>query len=549
VSGLMVETSRVQKIKMDGERSKTLFLLFLLVLIYLPFITAPLFFDDLPFFARSVSSFADAPFNFGLRWFPYVSIAFTWVFAGENPTWFRLGNLFLHGMNVLLLLLLLRQWISLFVADESKEKLVAWGACLGALVFACHPLAVYGVGYLVERSILMATMFSLIMQLAYLRGLLENNKKHLVLAVAAYFLAVFSKEHSVMAPAILLPLTWLMRERIRVSLSTTVVTWVGFALVALLVVMSSKGVIGMAYEPDAASLFGQQEMLHGVHELHLLSALTQAGLFFKYCVLMVLPNPAWMSIDMRETFILSFRDWTSWLGLVAYIGYGLFALWCLFRGGRVALLGLALLYPWLLFITEFTTIRVQESFVLYRSYLWLPGFMLLLPLLVSILPEKKIMLLGGMVALLLIPLAWNRLWVFENHFRLWDDAVQLLHGEDRLGAQRTYYNRAHASAALKNWDAAIVDYQKSLAIDSSHPQVYMALSTAFYGAQRYKEALAILDKLIVQDAKNAELHFNKAMVLMKLNGKAASLGELQLSCDLGKVLACGMVQLSHLKEN
>ncbi|MDX8398930.1 MAG: tetratricopeptide repeat protein [Gallionellaceae bacterium] len=534
---------------MDSERSKTLFLLFVLVLIYLPFITAPLFFDDLPFFARYVSSFADAPFDFGRRWFSYTSIGFTWVFAGENPALFRLGNLLLHGMNVLLLLLLLRLWISLFVVGESKEKLAAWGAWLGALVFACHPLAVYGVGYLVERSMLMATLFSLVMQLAYLRGLLENNKKYLVLAVAAYFLAVYSKEHSVMAPAILLPLTWLMRGRIRFSISTLVATWIGFALVGLLAVMSAKGVIGVAYEPDAARLFGQQDMLKGVHELHLLSVLTQAGLFFKYCLLMLLPNPAWMSIDMRETFILSYRDWTSWIGLLAFIGYGLFALRCLYRGGRVALLGLALLYPWLLFIPEFSSIRVQESFVLYRSYLWLPGYMLLLPLLVSALPEKKIMLVGGLAALLLIPLAWNRLWVFENHFRLWDDAVQLLHGEDRLGAQRTYYNRAHASTVLKNWDVAIIDYQKSLSIDSSHPQVYMALSTAYFGAKRYSEALSILDKLIVQDAKNAELHFNKAVVLMKLKGKAASLSELELSCDLGKAVACGMLQFSHLKKN
>ena len=369
------------------NRAQAWLLMLLLGLVYLPFLNNPLFFDDVPFF-YGISGFADAPFNFSRRWFPYISLGFSWVFFGENPTLFRVQNLLLHGMNVLLLMLLLRLWISIFITDVSK--MAVWGAWLGALVFACHPLAVYGVGYLVERSILMATLFSLVMQLAYLRGILENNKKYLALAVAAYFLAVFSKEHSVMAPAILLPLTWLMRERIRVSIPILAATWIGYAGVALLIVMSVKGIIGVSYEADAASLFGEQGMVQGVHELQLLSVLTQAGLFFKYCLLMVLPNPAWMSIDMRETFILTYRDWTSWLGVVAFIGYGLFALWCLFRGGRVALLGLALLYPWLLFLTEFSTIRVQESFVLYRSYLWLPGFMLLLPLLVSILPEKRL---------------------------------------------------------------------------------------------------------------------------------------------------------------
>lgn len=537
-------------IKLCFPHNRSAVLLLLLVgLIYLPFIGNPLVFDDLPFFYGGVLSLADEPFNFYTRWFPYVSLGFTSVFFGVEPLMFRIQNLLLHGMNVLLLLLLLRLWIGIFITDASKEKMINWGAWLGALVFACHPLAVYGVGYLIERSILMATLFTLLMQLAYLRGLLENNKKYLALAVAAYFLAVFSKEHSVMAPAVLLPLTWLLRDRIKFSPSVLRVTWLGFALVALLIVLRLKGLIGVAYEPDAASLFGQQEMLQAMHASHLLSVLTQAGLFFKYCLLMLLPNPAWMSIDMRETFILSNRDWSSWLGLLAFIGYGVFALRCLLCGGRAALLGLALIYPWLLFMTEFSTIRVQESFVLYRSYLWLPGFMLLLPLLVSVLPERKIMQAGGLAALLLVPLAWDRLWVFADDYRLWDDAVQLLHGEDRLGSQRTYYNRARAAANLKNWDAAVADYQKSLAIDSSHPQVHMALASAHFGAKHYSEALVIIDKLIAQNPNDASAYYSKAVVLKSLKDEAGALNYMGISCNLGNPTACAIVSMSQAKKN
>jgi tetratricopeptide (TPR) repeat protein len=327
------------------------------------------------------------------------------------------------------------------------------------------------------------------------------------------------------------------------------VTWLGFAGVALLVVMGVKGLLGAAYEPEAVSLFGQQEMLQGVPSLYLLSVLTQAGLFFKYCLLMLVPNPAWMSIDMRETFILSWRDWTSWIGLFAFVGYGLFALRCLLRGGRVALLGLALLYPWLLFMTEFSSIRVQEIFVLYRSYLWLPGYMLLLPLLVSALPSKKIMLAGAIAALLLVPLAWNRLWVFADDYRVWDDAVRMLHGEDRVGAQRTYYGRAHALAALKNWDAAIADYKKSLSIDATRSQVHMALATAYYGAKRYAEALKVLDKLVEKDSKDAKAYYNKGIVLREMHDMAGFRSNLQKSCDLGAVIACATVNMGKPKKN
>lgn len=525
------------------DRIKALLLLLLSGAVYLPFLNNPLMFDDIPFFGN-VLNYADAPFMFGFRWFPYVSLGVTSVFAGDAPPVFRVQNLLLHGMNVLLLLLVLRLWISLFIADASKEKMANWGAWLGALVFACHPLAVYGTGYLVQRSILMATMFTLIMHLAYFRGLLEGNKRYMALAVAAYFLAVFSKEHSLMAPALLLPMTWLLRARYSVPLRTLSVTWVGFVLVGVLVLLLAKGILGVAYEPEASRLFREQEALQGVEALHLLSILTQAGLFFKYIVLMLLPNPAWMSIDMRETFILSLHDWTSWIGLVAFLGYGIFAFICLLRGGRMALLGIALLYPWLMFMTEFSSIRVQEIFVLYRSYLWLPGLMLLWVLLLGTLPTRRVVLAGGLAALLLVPLAWNRLWVMADNYRLWDEAAQLLHEEDRLGAQRIYYNRGHYSGEQRNWDAAISDYRKSLSINSSYLHVHQALAGAYANAGRKAEALAELDRTIAIDPKYADAYYGKAFLLNGMHDKAGAMAMMQKSCDLGKTLACGMLKLN-----
>ncbi len=531
------------------DRVKALLLLLLVGLIYLPFLNSPLMFDDVPFFKSAVVAFSDAPFNLNFRWFSSFSFGFTWAFFGEDPFVFRVQNLLLHGMNVLMLLLVLRLWISLLVNEVAQQKMANWGAWLGALVFACHPLAVYGTGYLVQRSILMATLFTLVMHLAYFRGLIEGNKRYAALAVAAYFLAVFSKEHSLLVPAILLPMSWILRAQIKLPVRALLATWLGFGAVALIVVLRTKGIFGQTYETDAAALFGQEEMLKGMPMLHLLSVLTQAGLFFKYCWLMLVPNPAWMSIDMREPFILSWRDWTSWIGLLAFVGYGVFAFFCLLRRGRIALLGLALLYPWLLFMTEFSTIRIQEIFVLYRSYLWLPGYMLLLPLLVSIWPDKKIMLAGALAALLLVPLAWNRLWMFADDYRLWNEAVQSLHGQDRMGAQRIYYGRAHASAGLKNWDAAIADYKKSLSIDPSRAQVHMALATAYYAAKRYPEAIEVLDKLIEREPSNAQAYYNKGILMGMLNDKVGGLENLKKSCELGGTIACATMYLGQLKKN
>jgi len=531
------------------DRSRTLLLLLLLGVIYVPFLNNPLVFDDVALFNSSVTYFADANFDFILRWFTYTSFGVTWVFFGEDPWIFRIQNLLLHAANVLLLLLVLRLWISLFVKEPARQKMAAWGAWLGALGFAIHPLAVYGVGYLVERSILLATLFVLLMHLAYFRGVMAGDKRYAVLAVAAYFLALFSKEHSLMAPAILLPMTWVLRAQFKLSHRALIVTWLGFGMVALIVLLRIKGVLGQAYEIDAAALIGQTELLKGVQTLHLLSVLTQAGLFFKYCLLMVVPNPAWMSIDMRETFIFSYSDWTNWLGIFAFCCYGIFALICSLRGGRTSLLGFALLYPWLMYMPEFSTVRVQEIFVLYRAYLWLPGFMLLIPLLLGALPDKKIILIGGLAVMLLVPLSWNRLWVFADNYRLWDDAVNLLHGEDRIGAQRTYYSRGYyASLERKDWAGAIEDYQHSLKINSAFPSVRLALAGAYVNAGRNKEALVEYDKAIALNPENAETYYWKSHFLRKIRDKAGAEIALKKSCKLGKSMACSLLNISKLRK-
>lgn len=567
-----------------------LLLVLAVLLIYVPFLNNPLAFDDTTFFNNSIATFADAPFVFDFRWFSYTTFGVTWAFFGEEPFIFRVQNLLLHGMNVIMLMLVLRLWISLFVAEPARQHMANWGAWLGALVFACHPLAVYGTGYLVQRSILMATLFTLVMHLTYFRALIDGDKRYAALAVAGYFLAVFSKEHSLMVPAILLPMTWLLRAQIQLSRRVLLATWLGFLVTGLIVVMRVKGILGATYEMDAVSLIGKQEMLQGVPMLHLLSALTQAGLFFKYLFLMEIPNPAWMSIDMRETFILAYRDWTSWIGLVGFVSYGFGALFCLFRGGRVALLGLAMLYPWLLFLTEFSTIRIQEPFVLYRSYLWLPGFLLLVPLLASVMVRKthptniggeahrrfvgwasffahadnetrgqtekqsahstgKFILIGALIALILIPLSWNRLWVMADNYRLWDDAVKLLHGENRLGAQRTYYGRGYYAAKDKgDWNRAIEDYKKSLEISTAFPPVRMALAGAYANAGRNDEARIEYNKAIAADPKNAEFYYGKAFFLKKMRDDAGAMITMQKSCDLGKDMACAMVNLSKLRK-
>lgn len=525
------------------DRAWVLTLFAVVSLLYLPFLSSPFVFDDLNLFSGNVAKlYGHSWFHFDLRWLPYASLGWTTLLFSDVIThFFHLGNLLLHAANVILLFYLLRHLLAAAMPGD-HAPVRAWGAWSGALIFAVHPVAVYAVGYVVQRSILMATLFALAMQLAYLRGLLTGKRRWLALAALAYFLAVFSKEHSVMMPAVLAAMTILLRDRMKVGVRPLLLTWCVFAAIGLLVILRQQGVFGTPYEPMANALFEQQGIVGSTPVLYLLSVLTQAGLFFKYLLLWLLPNPAWMSIDMREPFVSSMADWAGWLGGGGFVLYGYVGLRLLLRGGARGLIGWALLYPWLQFILEFSSIRVQEPFVLYRSYLWMPGLLLLLPLLLMRWPGWRTRVALMVVLLLLVPAAVNREWVMADNYRLWNDAAKLLPNERVAGADRIYFNLGQAKAGLGRHEEAIADFQRVLSVSPQYAPVHYELGWQYGILKRYDDALTQFDAAIALDPAYANAYFGKAMVMKMRHDNKQATELMTKSCELKHEIACLIVK-------
>jgi tetratricopeptide (TPR) repeat protein len=517
-------------------------------LVYLPYSGNPLVFDDLPFFSSSISHFATSSFHFDLRWLPYATLGWTWAFFVDSPVAYRLGNTFLHAANGVLLFYFLRQLVVLYSPPgEAAKGMATRGAWVGALFFVCSPVAVYATGYLVQRSTLMATLFMLVMLLAYLKGLLSGKKRWLLVSVIAYFMAFFSKEHSAMAPAIAVMLSILLGSRRQVSKISLGATWAAFAAIGVYGVLRVKGLIGVPYEAvfevHGADSYFTQYGLDSVPPalLHVLSMLTQADLFFKYLLLWFLPNPAWLSVDIRVAFVNSVLGWRAWIAAVAFIAYGLVAARLLLRHDKRSLVGFALLYPWLMFLVEFSSIRVQEPFVLYRSYLWLPGMMLLITLMAIQLMRRQLTLLMFTMALVLTPLAWNRLWTFSDPYLLWNDAALLLKNKHEVGSDRIYYNRGNAELSQKKWDMAIADYNRVIANNPKVQPAYMNLGLAYYGLKRYDEAINEFSKAITLNPRDAQAYYSKGISYKRLHNDAAALEQIKISCTLGNMMGCAVV--------
>lgn len=186
--------------------------------------------------------------------------------------------------------------------------------------------------------------------------------------------------------------------------------------------------------------------------------------------------------------------------------------------------------------------------MLYRSYLWMPGMMLFFPLLLAKLPSRRTLLGLGLIALLLVPLAWNRLWVFADNYRLWNDAALLLHSGQEPGADRIFYNRGQAEAAMHKWDDAIADFRRAVALSPQVAEIRFPLGMAYASSGHFEEAIAQFDAEIALKPDDARAYYGKGVSLMGLHKSEQALLQMKRGCELGNGMACMMAGWAQQKK-
>jgi protein O-mannosyl-transferase len=482
-----------------------------------------------------------------LRWLPYASLGWSVGLFGYQMAWVRLPNLLFHAATAVALFFFLRRLFELVARGEEakawKPKLsLTWFAFFAALIFALHPVAVYAAGYLIQRTIIMATLFSLLTLLLYLEGLERKNRGLLLLAPLLYFLALASKEHSIMLPAVALWLTLLLRRPSKALLSEVWQPFVLFGLLACWAILKAKGVLGTTYEPDALAMLRKMAELDPSIDLSIaypLSVVNQAILFFKYLALWVVPYPGWMSVDMREAFPKHLLLWSNALGIAAFVLYPAIALWLLLQRGRRGLAGFALLFPWTLFATELATVRIQESFVLYRGYLWMGGFLAMLPVVFSQLAARKTLWVLTAVAALGAVFSVDRLVSFSHELLLWKDAEALIAANPNAPyATRIHYNLALAYVGLKMHSEAIPGYSKVIELEPGRALGYFGRGKAFYQMGRLQEARTDLDRAAYLAPNNRDVFYSQGLALEALNDLPGARISFKKSCELRHIAAC-----------
>lgn len=500
--------------------------------IYLPGLGNPPLFDDKLLTDGTLFSSYGSLLPLKPRLFSYGS--FIWLREAFGDGWWkqRLANLSLHVGVALALWGFYREMLRHVEAaapaqTASLEPSPALGLAIG--FFALNPVAVYGVAYLIQRSILLATLFVVLALWSFARGLAGGRWWLHGLALLCYVLAVASKEHAIMAPLAAVPVYILVARPPGRRLVLGGVAGVGLVAAAgLLLALRYGEIIGRPFDEYSRIFLAQLQNLGPDVEKNAfgLSLLNQTYLFFEYGLRWLFPLASTLSIDMRPPFPLAWTTFPQLLGAVGYagvIGGGLFLL-VRHRDGR-ALLGLALLLPALLFATEFSTVWVQDPFVLYRSYLWAIGVPGLILFLAHGLPGRLLLLLGLVVAALFLWQALDRIDSLSTPERVWSDAIAKLPDDPRsVGRWFPYLNRGLVYLDDHRYAEAIDDFTASSSLGDRGLGMHN-IGVLLLEAGKLSDALLALNVAEKQGYDLFSLHYLRAQVYHRLRQLPAAYRE------------------------
>ena len=458
-----------------------------------------------------------------LRLLSYGSFAWVQALAGENTPIQRGVNVLLHlgtcwALYQLFALLLPRiAYTKETLGDPGFAPSQLAALRVGVLVYALHPVAVYAVGYLMQRSIVMATLFGVLACWAFVRGLIERKWVWHAVALLCFGLSVLSKEHAFLFAALTFPLyVFVSRPSWKRAASMLVVSAVLLGLAAAWLAAVLPDMVGQVMDSTSGELAAQLDRQRpGVKEqIYALSVLNEAALFFYYGALWLLPYPGWMSIDMHPPFPLTLTSLPHVAGSLAYVVLLVVAVVAVIRKSDVwGFVGLCLLFPLMLFWTELATVWVQDPFVLYRSYLWAIPVPALVAVLLTGFSPSVLYKAAVVVALGLGTASADRVLSMHSDQSVWTDVVDktaVPGAPNAVGRARAFLYRGLDQMKRFDFERAMNDFRVAQALGALGGEALFEMGVAQQAVGRPAEALRSLQQAQAEGFAGNMIDFHRA---------------------------------------
>ena len=255
----------------------------------------------------------------GGRYRPLTPIMFAieYQIFGESPWIGHLVNALLYGLTGVLIFFLL-----FWMGRNSPWWQRAWEfALIGSLLFIAHPLHTEVVANIKGRDEMMSLLLSLGALWYLVRSWPALNKKHYLLSIGLFFLALFSKENAITFLAVIpLTLYFFTKTSMPRALKTTL-PYIGAAVLFLVI----RGqVIGWEFGDTPRELLNNPFLkIEGNQYVDFTGSEKLSTITYtlgKYLQLLVFPHPLTHDYYPRHIDLMPWGNGKVLLSLFAYIG-------------------------------------------------------------------------------------------------------------------------------------------------------------------------------------------------------------------------------------
>ena len=447
------------------------------------------------------------------------------IFGPNNPAGPHLTNVLFHGLNTVLLFLLLVKLTGRNVPS----------ACVAAL-FAWHPLHVESVAWISERKDVLSTCCGLLAFLGYQRYVKENRWTGYWLAVGFFALSLMAKPMFVTMPFMLLLLDWWPLGRLSwfggkinwKPLLLEKISFFGLSIICCIVTFLVQKKSGTVATLASFSISQRIENVFVAYARYLgktiwpLQLANPYPLVQHWDLLLVIFSVALVvglsvvAIMSARRFPYVFMGWFWFLGtLIPVIGLVQVGVQSMAdRYTYLPLIGMFIIFAWGL-----------SEICANRQAAKIPAIILTAIILLATVVQTRIQLgywknnetlfRHALAVTKDNYLAYNNLgtWLSKNGHVT--EALDCFQESIRINPYdpQVRYNLGNAFSKLGNWDEAVKNYQLSLQLQSAQSDVLGNLGFALASEKQYTNAIACFVASLKLNPDSAEVHNNLASVL------------------------------------
>jgi tetratricopeptide (TPR) repeat protein len=531
-------------------------------------------------------------------WHPLTWISYSLDYAvwGLNPLGYHLTNIILHAVNTFMVVLLATKLLDAFkeraIANEQSpflnERSILIAAGTAGLLFGLHPLHVESAAWVAERKDLLCSLFFLLSIITYTNfindaesGPIKNDaatryfQKRYLATLGFFILALLSKPMAVSLPIVLLLLDWFPFNRIRsgrtfwtacVEKLPFIVLSLALSIVTILAQRAEGAMTLMDVVPLSTRLLVAAESLIA----YLWKMIAPVNLVPYY------PYPQSISflslkdlsaialvIGITAACMVTAKKQKLWLTVWGYYIVTLIPVLGIVQVGGQAM---ADRYTYLPSLGPFFIIGLAAAWV-WRTVnaLKRPG------LLVKIACSAALII----VFVSLSFSTFKQIGIWKNSVTLWSYVIEKEHD----GVPIAYTYRGVAFERGGQFDKAIEDYERAIALSPSYYKAYNNMGALYGKMSLFARAIEYFNKAIAIAPNYADAYynrgityvlidqfgraledFNKAILLnpndatayvergnlhLRMGNRDLAIADFQTACDLGYERGCNALREHH----